>query len=143
MSVFQLLLILFLVIPFIEIYLLIEIGGVIGSVWTIFLVVFTAVLGAFFVRQQGISTMHRLQSSIQAGGMPAVELLEGAALLLAGALLLTPGFFTDAIGFAILIPPMRQAFIKFALLRFVHPPSSTPQDKYSRTIEGEYNRLDD
>ncbi len=110
---------LFLIIPLAEIWFLIRVGGVIGAGWTIFLVVFTAVVGAALVRVQGLSTLNRIQQSMQQGQMPAMAMFEGLALFLAGALLLTPGFFTDAIGFSLLIPPLRRLIIKSILMRSV------------------------
>ncbi|MFV1993595.1 MAG: FxsA family protein [Acidiferrobacterales bacterium] len=110
---------LFLIIPLAEIWFLIKVGGIVGAGWTVFLVVFTAVVGAALVRVQGLSTLNRIQQSMQQGKMPAVEMFEGLALFLAGALLLTPGFFTDAIGFSLLIPPLRRLIIKSILMRSV------------------------
>ena len=97
----------FLLIPIIEIYLLIQVGQVIGAGWTIFLVVFTAVLGVWLLRIQGLSTLTRAQHKMQDNELPAREILEGIGLVVAGALLLTPGFFTDAVGFFLLFPPTR------------------------------------
>jgi len=97
----------FLVVPIIEIYLLIQVGQVIGAGWTIFLVVLTAVLGVWLLRIQGLSTLMRAQRKLQENELPAREILEGMGLVIAGALLLTPGFFTDAVGFFLLFPPTR------------------------------------
>mgnify|MGYP005854172299 CR=1 FL=1 len=108
---FRLLFLLFLVIPLIEIFFLIQVGQVIGAGWTIFLVVATAVLGAFLLRLQGFQTLQRAQTSMSRGEIPAIEMMEGLCLLVCGALLLTPGFVTDIIGFALLIPPLRQLLI--------------------------------
>ena len=159
MNPLTILFLLFLTIPLVEIYLLIKVGGVIGAPMTIFLVVFTAVLGAWLLRIQGFSTLRRVQETVNRGGLPAVELLEGALLLVAGALLLTPGFFTDAVGFACLVPALRRALIMFALKRFFVPPGFDPRngvhnnhDKHhqpghskhhTHTIEGEYTREDE
>ena len=101
----------FLIVPLIEIYLLIKIGSVVGAGTTIFLVVFTAVLGAFLVRTQGFSTLASVQMQLARGQIPALEIVEGLCLFIAGALLLTPGFFTDAIGFILLTPPLRRLII--------------------------------
>lgn len=109
----------FLIIPLAEIWFLIKVGGVVGAGWTIFLVVFTAVVGAGLVRVQGLSTLNRIQQSMQQGQMPAMAMFEGLALFLAGALLLTPGFFTDAIGFSLLIPPLRRLMVKSILMKSV------------------------
>lgn len=109
---FRLLFVLFLIVPLIEIFFLIQVGQVIGAGWTIFLVVATAVIGAFLLRLQGFQTLHRAQTSMARGELPATEMLEGLCLLISGALLLTPGFVTDALGFLLLTPPVRQLLIK-------------------------------
>jgi UPF0716 protein FxsA len=153
MNPFQLLFLLFLIIPLAEIYLLIKVGSIVGAGPTVFLVVFTAVLGAWLLRIQGFSTLARLRSTMNQGGIPAVEMMEGAVLLVSGALLLTPGFFTDTIGFLCLIPALRRAMIRWALGRFLIPPGfggpgSGSDDHSARnhgptTLEGEYRREDD
>ena len=107
----KILFLIFLVVPLVEIYLLIQIGSIVGAGTTIFLVVFTAMLGALLVRTQGFSTLARVQSQLADGQVPAVEIVEGLFLFIAGALLLTPGFFTDAIGFIFLTPPLRRLII--------------------------------
>ncbi|MGR3983697.1 MAG: FxsA family protein [Gammaproteobacteria bacterium] len=108
---------LFLLVPLVEVYFLIEIGGRIGAFPTIALVVLTAALGAMLVRAQGFSTYLRVQRQLALGESPAQMLLEGLALFVAGALLLTPGFFTDAVGFALLTPPLRRRIIEALLQR--------------------------
>jgi UPF0716 protein FxsA len=110
---------LFLAVPVVEIYLLIQVGQVIGAGWTILLVVLTAVIGVWLLRIQGLSTLTRAQQKLQANELPAREILEGMALVVAGALLLTPGFFTDAIGFLLLFPPTRIALVNLAASRMV------------------------
>ncbi len=92
MKVFQIALLFLLVVPFVEIYLLLQVGGIIGAVPTIFLVVLTAVLGAWLLKQQGLATLQRFQASLAQGTLPAYEMVEGPILLVGGALLLTPGF---------------------------------------------------
>jgi UPF0716 protein FxsA len=104
---FPVLTVIFLIVPAVEIYLLIEVGGVIGAPWTIFLVVLTAVIGVRLLKIQGVSTLMRAQTKMQGGQMPAQEMVEGLGLVVAGAFLLTPGFFTDTVGFLLLIPPVR------------------------------------
>jgi UPF0716 protein FxsA len=104
---FPVIAVIFLVVPVVEIYLLIQVGQVIGALWTVFLVVFTAVVGVWLLKIQGMSTLMRAQEKMQSGQMPAQEMLEGMGLLLAGAFLLTPGFFTDTVGFLLLLPPAR------------------------------------
>lgn len=109
---FRFLFVLFLLVPLIEIYFLIQVGEVIGAGWTIFAVVATAVIGAGLLRMQGLSTLKRAQSSMAKGQVPAIAMLEGVALLFSGAMLLTPGFVTDTIGFILLIPIVRLFLIK-------------------------------
>ncbi|MCP4983201.1 MAG: FxsA family protein [Gammaproteobacteria bacterium] len=104
---FPLIATIFLLVPIIEIYLLIQVGQVIGAGWTIFLVVLTAVLGVWLLKIQGLSTLTRAQQKMQENELPAGEILEGMGLVVAGALLLTPGFFTDVLGFLLLFPPTR------------------------------------
>lgn len=118
MRTFPIFAIFFFVIPLLEIYFLIQVGGVIGALPTIILVVLTAVIGAFLLKQQGISTLARFQNSMAQGQMPATALLEGVMLIIGGALLMTPGFFTDAIGFACLLPFSRQWLAEKMLHRF-------------------------
>lgn len=139
---------LFLLIPLFEIYLLIKVGGIIGAIPTVFLVVFTAVLGALLLRHQGLYTYARVQRAMSRGELPTVAMLEGVILLISGALLLTPGFFTDTLGFLGLIPPLRQWFILKVLERgFVQTmgPGGRPSGPESgpRTLEGDYRREDD
>ncbi|EGL54035.1 FxsA cytoplasmic membrane protein [Methylophaga aminisulfidivorans MP] len=109
---FRFLFLLFLIIPIVEIYVLIQVGDVIGALPTIFLVVATAVLGAFLLRLQGFQTLQRAQQSLASGQIPATEMLEGVCLVIAGAMLLTPGFVTDTLGFLLLIPNIRRLVIK-------------------------------
>ncbi len=145
---FRLLLVLFFTVPLIEIYLLIQVGGVIGAVPTVVLVVFTAVLGAGLLRLQGFATLARVQGMLLQGKVPAIEVMEGAVLLVAGVLLLTPGFFTDAIGFLCLVPSLRRGLIIWAIRRGVvratgmggAPPSGESEP---RTLEGEYWKDDE
>ncbi|HHJ17743.1 MAG TPA: FxsA family protein [Gammaproteobacteria bacterium] len=140
-----LLFLLFLLIPLVEIYFLIQVGNIIGAIPTIALVVFTALLGALLLRFQGWVTLQRARMSLAQGQLPAIEMLEGVLLVFAGALLLTPGFFTDTIGFLFLIPPLRKAIIRWFLTKTDlrgGPPGSPPRSG-PYTIEGEYRRDDD
>ncbi len=145
MPVFRYLFLLFLLVPLVEIYFLIQVGKVIGAGWTVFFVVFTAVLGAALLRVQGLSTLNRVQRSLEQGQLPAVDLLEGLMLLVAGTLLLTPGFVTDAIGFVLLVPPLRRQaahwLIRKGLMGGGFPPGPSTgaggAGSGPRTIEGE------
>ena len=133
---------LFFIIPLIEIYMLIGIGSIIGAFSTVGLVVLTALLGAWMLRKQGIAALNRVRGALNEGKPPARELLEGVILLIGGALLLTPGFVTDALGFICLLPPTRHWLLTRLMKRiltkfsadYVRPASD------SRTIEGEWER---
>jgi UPF0716 protein FxsA len=148
MPIFRYLFILFITVPLIEIYFLIQVGEVIGAWPTVLLVVVTAVLGVWLLRWQGLSTLTRVQTSLQHGELPAQAMLEGMLLLFAGALLLTPGFVTDAFGFLILVPPLRHRMagwlLQRGLLQAGMPPRPSEQPPgHQRTIEGEFEKRDD
>ena len=153
MSFFRILFLLFLSIPILEIYLLLKVGGSIGVLPTVALVVLTAVAGVWLLRLQGFATLSKAQQSMARGEMPATTMLEGLMLFIAGALLLTPGFFTDAIGFLFLIPVTRQwiaqSILKNAIVnssQFYAQTSTkdeTNRSSTSKTIEGEFISHDD
>lgn len=102
-------LILFIAVPVIEIGLFIQVGGVIGLWPTLAVVILTAVLGTALLRHQGLDTLRRVQESLAQERLPVSEMFDGLCLLMAGALLLTPGFMTDAFGFLLFVPPFRAA----------------------------------
>ena len=104
---------LFLGVPLIEIALFIQIGGLIGLWPTLATVVLTAILGTILVRSQGLAELNRLRGSLNDLRDPTEPLAHGAMILFSGALLLTPGFFTDAAGFALLAPPVRAALLRY------------------------------
>jgi len=133
---FRSLFLLFLIVPLIEIYFLIQVGDVIGAGWTLFLVVATAVIGAGLLRMQGLSTMLRAQSTLAQGQLPALAMMEGLVLLVCGGLLLTPGFFTDAVGFLLLIPPVRQALIKRLIAKSQFSPHGGMPDSHHQKQDG-------
>ena len=107
----------FVIAPILEMWLLIEVGSQIGALPTIGCVLLTAVIGASLLRQQGVSTLLRARQRLDHGELPAREILEGLMLAVGGALLLTPGFITDAVGFICLIRPLRNAVIDQLLRR--------------------------
>ena len=123
----RILFLLFIVMPVLEMWLLITVGSQIGALATIGLVLLTAVVGAGLLREQGFATLWRGQRKLQEGQLPAQEIVEGIVLAVSGALLLAPGFFTDAIGFAGLIPPIRALFVRTVLSKMVVAPM-TGQD---------------
>lgn len=143
------LLLLFIAIPMIEIALFIQVGGVIGLGWTLAIVLLTAIIGSWLVRQQGAMALQQLQQSFNALSDPTEPLAHGAMILFSGALLLTPGFFTDAVGFALLIPPVRQWVFRKLRERVRvqsfsmgdaprHPHSARPPETDADVIEGEF-----
>lgn len=139
------LLLLFLIVPLVEIYILIEVGQEIGALTTIALCVLTAVLGAGLLRWQGLETLTRAQVNLGRGQVPALEMFEGIALAFGGALLLTPGFVTDTVGFLCLIPWSRRAMIRSALRRmdvYYGPADGPGPGGDHRTIEGDFRRDD-
>ncbi|MGR8979282.1 MAG: FxsA family protein [Gammaproteobacteria bacterium] len=142
MKIFQLLFLLFLTIPFAEIYILLAVGGIIGPLPTIFLVVLTAVVGAWLLRQQGFATFQRFQASLAQGVIPAYEMIEGPILLVGGALLLTPGFITDILGFACLIPQLRKKIAQYVIEKHLIQAGggfrTKPADK--SVLEGEFRK---
>ena len=134
---FGLLLALLIAVPLIEIYLLLEVGSTIGVLPTVVLVIVTAVAGAALLRMQGLATLARIQDCLKRGEIPAIEMIEGLLLLITGVLLLTPGFFTDALGFACLVPPVRRHFA-WLLAQRVTTSTKDPEDP--QTFEGEFWR---
>lgn len=107
MTLGRLLFAVFLIVPMIEIGLFILIGDAIGILPTMAGVVITALIGSMIVRQQGLSLISDIRGTLRAGGLPAKQLAEGMMVGIAGALLLTPGYFTDTIGFLLLVPALR------------------------------------
>ena len=132
----------FILIPIIEISLFIEIGSIIGSFYTIMLIFLTAIVGVFFVRQQGISTFQKLASQLQNLEAPVQTMFEGLVILISGILLITPGFFSDSIGFLGLIPVTRVIFIKL-VASYILSRYGVKQNHEDHTLEGDYVELDD
>ena len=100
-------------VPLIEIALFIQVGGLIGLWPTLAIVVLTAIFGTWLVRSQGLSELEKLRTSFQDLRDPTEPLAHGAMILVSGALLLTPGFFTDAVGFSLLVPGVRSAVLRY------------------------------
>ncbi|WED26523.1 membrane protein FxsA [Vibrio sp. DW001] len=160
---FPILLLLFICVPIIEIGLFIQVGGFLGLWPTIALVLVTAFAGASLVRSQGIATLMSVQGRLQQGEMPAQQIIEGVMLAVAGVLLLTPGFMTDAFGMLVLLPAPRAKMAKELMKRvkvntmasggfhtqsgfgqspFGQDPFQSPRDD-GNTFEGEYEKKDD
>ncbi|WP_104400331.1 FxsA family protein [Vibrio penaeicida] len=164
---FPILLLLFIAVPIIEIALFIQVGGFLGLWTTIGLVLLTAFVGATLVRSQGLQTLMSVQNRLQQGELPAQQIVEGVMLAVAGVLLLTPGFMTDALGMLVLLPAPRaiiakQLMSKVKVQNFgnggggfhaqggFHHQNPFEQDPFQRddsskgnTFEGEYKNKED
>ncbi|MDN5871706.1 MAG: FxsA family protein [Nitrococcus sp.] len=147
MPTFLLFPLLLLAFPLLELYILIQVGQVIGALPTIGLCILTAFLGTVLLRQQGLGTLRRARASLNRGEMPARELLEGMALAIGGVLLLVPGFLTDLAGLACLLPFTRILLLRAVLKRMrvvsgsMRRRSANDADGH-RTIEGDFRRRD-
>jgi len=164
--VFPVLLLLFILVPVIEIGLFIQVGGWLGLWPTLALVLITAFVGASLVRSQGIMTLASVQDRLNRGELPAQQILEGVMLAVAGVLLLTPGFMTDAMGMLVLLPGPRAALAKQVMKRVTVSQAGFSQGSFHQggnaqgpfgedpfrrggrgedgnTFEGEYERKDD
>ena len=135
MNIFRSLFITIIVISFLELYVLLAVGSVLGAFPTIFLIIMSAALGSFLLKQQGLATFQRFQASMVRQEVPAYELFEGFLILLGGALLLTPGFITDAVGLICLLPSLRSKIITYAMQHFFVPPN-----KNENVLEGEFRK---
>ena len=121
MNIFRSIFLLIIVVSFLELYVLLAVGSVIGAIPTICLIIASAGLGSYLLKQQGLATYKRFQNAIQKNETPAMELIEGFVILLGGALLLTPGFITDIVGLCCLLSAPREHIISFILKRFTVP----------------------
>jgi len=108
----------FAIVPVVELALLIKVGTIIGTLNTVLLVIGTAMLGSYLVRMEGLGVIYRFQQNMQEGIFPAEEILDGAMILVAGTLLVTPGILTDIVGFSLVFPFSRMA-IKRVLRRYI------------------------
>src|SRR4051794_15101600 len=117
---FPLLILLFIVVPIVELYVIIQVGHAIGIWWTLLLLLVDSVLGSVLMRSQGRTAWRRFQAALAEGRAPAREVLDGVLVIFGGAFLLTPGFVTDVIGFFLLVPPTR-AVVRRALVHRLVP----------------------
>jgi UPF0716 protein FxsA len=153
---FLILLVLFVVVPILEIYVIIQVGQAIGALWTIALLIADSIIGALLMRSQGRAAWRRFQVALAEGRMPAREVVDGVLVIFGGAFLLTPGFCTDIIGAVLLLPPTR-AIIRRMLVRRVtfrvladapsprfgrpgRPGGAGPQDDFD--VEGSATEID-
>ena len=127
-----------ILIPIVEIYLFIKIGSQIGAFTTIFLVFFTAVVGVYYARYEGINTLRSGMTQIIRNQIPAHELISGAAIAFAAVLLIIPGFATDLIGFLLITPVTRKLILRRLKKKF-----ENKEMKKSNFIEGEFEDIED
>ena len=131
------------VVPLVELYVLIQVGQVIGGLETIALLIVVSLLGAALLRREGSRTWRAFRAASTSGRLPAREVADGALVLFAGALLLTPGFVTDVVGLLLLVPPVRavarRGLTRYALRRVVVTPDpwQRPRRSDPRTVDGE------
>lgn len=118
---------LFLVVPIIEIALFAALGGLIGFWWTMGGVLVTAIAGWLLLRAQGFATLARIRQALSQGTFPAREIVDGVMLAIAGALLLTPGYFTDLLGFLLFVPAIRSAVFRFLRSRMTVVATGAPR----------------
>ena len=137
-------LILFIIgIPAIEIYLMIEIGGVIGALNTIFLIFFTAITGIYFAKIAGLSTLRSGLNQLLKNEMPIYEIISGAALAFAALLLIVPGFLTDLIGFLLIMPITRKFFISSISFKLKNKKINNSEDIIEGSVEENQQDKDD
>lgn len=141
--------VIFLILPLAEIATFIQVGEVIGTPSTLLMCLITAVIGGYFVRQQGMQTLFKAQNHLRSGEMPVQEMFDGICLIATGAMMITPGFVTDTIGFLLLIPTVRvllKQFLvrtgKFSMQSNFH---TTQNQSYhdSSVIDGDFERVQD
>jgi UPF0716 protein FxsA len=139
----------FVGVPILEIALFIQVGGAIGLFPTLGIVVLTAIVGTALMRLQGVQALDRLRRSLQEGGDPVGPIAHGALILVAGILLLTPGFFTDAVGLLLLVPSVRAQVIRWGASRLTVQAATYvrtrrgPQPRPRDTIDADYEILDE
>ena len=114
-----LLVLLFIVVPLVELYVIIQVGQAIGVWWTLALLVADSVAGSVLMRSQGRAAWRRFQAALAEGRMPGREVLDGVLVIFGGAFLLTPGFVTDVLGAILLAPPTRALVRRVLVRRFV------------------------
>lgn len=115
---FPILFLLFLVVPIVELYVIVQVAGGIGVLETIGLLIVISIVGAWLVRREGLGVLRKVQTQLAQGEMPTKQIVDGGLILFAGALMLTPGFVTDALGVLLLIPPTRIAIRQILMRRF-------------------------
>lgn len=145
--IFPRLLFLFVVVPLIELSLLIKLGKYLGTLNTVLIVILTGILGASFARSQGANIISRIRNSMSRGEIPGEEMIQGLLILAGGLMLITPGFITDLIGFALILPLSRKVAAGWLLTYFKNRiQGSQWQDnniRFTNTANSEKNENDD
>ncbi|HKE78459.1 MAG TPA: FxsA family protein [Solirubrobacteraceae bacterium] len=141
------LVLLFIVVPIVEIYVIIQVGEAIGALWTIALLIADSILGSMLMRTQGRAAWRRFNEAIAGGRIPAREVLDGVLIVFGGALLLTPGFVTDIFGLAFLLPPTRALIRRLAVRRFagrvfIARPGSARANGHGFDVDGTASEVD-
>ena len=133
------LVLLFVVVPLAELFVIIQVGQAIGVWWTIGILIADSILGSVLMRSQGRAAWRRFNDALRAGRVPAREVIDGALVIFGGALLLTPGFLTDILGLVLLLPPTRAVVRAVLLRRFAHRlvvSATAPRRRRPDDIEG-------
>ena len=136
MKIFRVLFIAIVVMSFLELYVLIAVVSIVGAFPTVLLIIASAGLGSYLLREQGIATWQRFQETLARQEVPAYELMEGFLILIGGALLLTPGFITDAIGLVCLLPSLRKTMISYIMKYYFIAPNAGNDN----VLEGEFRK---
>src|SRR5215207_3357294 len=144
------LVLLFIAVPIAELAVIIQVGQAIGIWWTIGLLIADSILGAWLMRHQGRTAWRRFNEAVGAGRVPAREVLDGALVIFGGALLLTPGFLTDALGLILLLPPTRAVVRGVLVRRLTHrmiasanrPPAPSAYDVDGTAVDVDPDRIE-
>jgi UPF0716 protein FxsA len=142
-----LLVVLFITVPILELFVILQIGQEIGPWWTIGLLIAASILGSMLMRTQGRAVWRRFNEAMQAGRPPAREVLDGVLIIFGGALLLTPGFVTDIVGLTFLLPPTRAVLRRLLVRRFAGRMIATatrtrPPRRGAYDVEGQATEVD-
>jgi UPF0716 protein FxsA len=142
MPVFVILLLLFIGLPTVEIYVLIKVGHEIGALWTIVLLFAIAALGSALLRLEGLATLRKVQAAMARGEVPTAAILDGLVLVVAGVLMVTPGFVTDLFAFLLLLPPLRRVVGNVLagrlMMRVQGRAAGGPRASGPQVLEGDY-----
>lgn len=138
---FGLLALLFVVVPIVELYVIVQVAGELGVLATIVLVMVVSAAGAWLCKREGLSLFRRIQGEVGAGRVPTTSLVDGFLVLFAGALLLTPGFVTDALGLLLLLPPFRVGVRALLVRRFARRARLAAEQQLAGGVPGGFPRV--